>query len=560
MALAACGLAAILTILPLGLAASTAVAFLIGAGLGLLTVTTVTYLPLWLSDHNPVLKVGLGTGIGYVICNVPLLFTSSPEVQSISAATLCFGGILVTWKLKSPSVATTRRVSESNISFGQVLICFTALVWFDSAAFFIIQNTPALKAGTWGGSVHLWSNGLLHFAGALASVWGLLRGGLASTLSLAFLALASACLLLLDPNRASLASAFYPVGVSLYSVALVAYPSLLAPVSSVEERGRQAGWIYAIAGWIGSAVGIGMGQNLGHVPPVFLVFTGAVVLSPQLVGILRRRKREAIATLATLISAYAIDRIVNSTYASEAALSSPERGRQVYIAEGCINCHSQYVRPGTADVVLWGPVLPMEILRQERPLLIGNRRQGPDLTQVGNRRSPLWLKAHLYAPSDLIPSSFMPSYRYLFEDPRGDDLVAYLHDLGGESHRRPVAWHPSTAAIAQANSDGGQRLFQLYCTTCHGGSGHTRGTWRTSFKNLPPQVAAGTFTRIPASDSPAERRERLATIVKFGLPGTDMPGHEYLPDREIASISLWLEQKTAEPISSQVVNIPIGEN
>ena len=145
---------------------------------------------------------------------------------------------------------------------------------------------------------------------------------------------------------------------------------------------------------------------------------------------------------------------------------------------------------------------------------------GPD----SSRESPFatLVEGSLVCPRTLIPSSFMPSYRYLFEDPRGDDLVAYLHDLGGESHRRPVAWHPSTAAIAQANSDGGQRLFQLYCTTCHGGSGHTRGTWR-AVQTLPPQVAAGTFTRIPASDSPAERRERLATIVKFGLPGRTCP-------------------------------------
>jgi len=59
-----------------------------------------------------------------------------------------------------------------------------------------------------------------------------------------------------------LASVFYPIGVSLYSVALVAYPSLLAPASSPAERGRKAGWVYAVAGWFGSAMGIGMGLIL----------------------------------------------------------------------------------------------------------------------------------------------------------------------------------------------------------------------------------------------------------------------------------------------------------
>ena len=124
-----------------------------------------------------------------------------------------------------------------------------------------------MKAGTWQGSAHLWANGLLHLAAALASAW-LLRSRKASSfvLSAAFLALGAACLLLLRPDGVLLASLFYPIGVSLYSVALVAYPSLLAPASSPAERGRQAGWIYAIAGWCSSAMGIGMGQNLGHVP------------------------------------------------------------------------------------------------------------------------------------------------------------------------------------------------------------------------------------------------------------------------------------------------------
>src|ERR1019366_1176921 len=146
------------------------------------------------------------------------------------------------------------------------------------AAFFIIQNTPALKAGTWQGTFHLWANGLLHLAAALASAWFLRRRGLSPVLIAAFLALGVACLLLLDPNRALLASVFYPVGVSLYSVALVTYPSLLAPASSDADRGRKAGWIYAIGGWFGSAMGIGMAQNLGHVPLVFVLLAGATIL------------------------------------------------------------------------------------------------------------------------------------------------------------------------------------------------------------------------------------------------------------------------------------------
>ncbi len=89
------------------------------------------------------------------------------------------------------------------------------------------------------------------------------------------------------PPRSSI-----PIGVSLYSVALVAYPSLLSSATSTAQRGRQAGWIYAIAGWIGSALGIGMGQNLGHVPPAFVAVASAVVLFPVLVRVFRHRPRE----------------------------------------------------------------------------------------------------------------------------------------------------------------------------------------------------------------------------------------------------------------------------
>ncbi len=193
------------------------------------------------------------------------MFTASPSAQAVAAALLCFLGIAIAshGMLHAEETILNRQPIQS---FPRVLSCFTALVWLDSAAFFIIQNTPALKAGTWLGSLHLWSNGTLHLIGALASAWLLRRRGLFFVLAAAFVALAAACLLLLHPEHAMVASLFYPLGVSLYSVALVAYPSLLAPATSTQERGIQAGWIYAVAGWFGSAMGIGMGQTSAMYP------------------------------------------------------------------------------------------------------------------------------------------------------------------------------------------------------------------------------------------------------------------------------------------------------
>jgi cbb3-type cytochrome oxidase cytochrome c subunit len=562
-ALIACAAAAVLTLGPLGFASSMIVSLLIGSGLGLLTVTLVTHLRPWIGNQNPLLKVGLGTGIGYFICNLPPFFTTSPHVQAATSAVLCLAGIFFTLKQPTLRPAGTPASPETRVSFIQVLICFTALVWLDSAAFFIIQNTPALKAATWEGAMHLWANGLLHLFAALVAGWCLRRRGLSLVLPLAFLALASACLLLLDPKRVLLASVFYPVGVSLYSVALVAYPSLLAPAPSAAERGRQAGWIYAIAGWFGSAMGIGMGQHLGHVPPVFVLMSGALVLTPGILAILRRRRREFTATAAVLVAAFCIDHAVSASHGFEHVLTQAERGRQVYISEGCLNCHSQYVRPNTSDVLIWGPVQTIEELRREHPPLIGNRRQGPDVSEVGSRRSQVWLKAHLYDPSEVSPGSFMPSYAHLFQDNRGNELVAYLESLRGagtnEHLAAEMAWHPSSAAFAEASAGDGRRLFHLYCATCHNESGSTRRTWQTSFTRLPPNLSTGPFQHLPVAGSAAQLEDRLAQIARFGIPGTDMPGHEYLSDKEIASISLWLAQSIAQPARNQQANLPPGE-
>lgn len=542
--------AAFLSLLPLGASASIPVSFLIGASLGLLTVTLVTHLRQWTGNRHPLILVGLGTGFGYLVSNLPPLFTASAEMQAVTAGLLCLAGICITLTPSPLTQECTEIQPRSSLPFFCVLACFAALVWLDSAAFFIIQSTPALKAGTWAGSLHLCTNGLLHLGAALACVWLLRRRSLSLVLCASFLALGVACLLLLDPNRIALASIFYPIGVSLYSVALVAYPSLIGTAKSTAECGRQAGWLYAIAGWSGSAMGIGMGQHLGYVPPFFVWTAGAAItllLLPWSLKFFLKCKRELAMIAFVLVTAFYLDRFLN-TAPRTSQLTQAERGRQIYISEGCINCHSQYVRPNTTDVLLWGPVESLEELRRERPPLIGNRRQGPDLSEVGGRRSAQWLKAHFCDPPEVSGASIMPSYAFLFRDGRGNDLVTYLESLHGSGtpqHRiAEESWHPSSSAIAMANAGDGQRGFQRYCSTCHGAGGLTR--WQANFKRLPPDLAVGPYLHLPSSDSDAQRRDRLARIVKFGIPGTDMPGHEYLSDEETASIALWLSQVTGQ--------------
>ncbi|WP_348263066.1 cbb3-type cytochrome c oxidase subunit II [Telmatobacter sp. DSM 110680] len=561
MQLAFCvtGIAALLTLVPLTVTAAIAVSFLIGAGLGLLTVTLVTNLRQWTGDRSALLKVGIGTGIGYFLCNIPSLFTASPQAQSATAGLLCLVGIVVANLtiepisdpvLSEPSLLT----NSSIIPFVLVVASFAALIWLDSAAFFIIQNTTVLKAGTWQGSAHLWANGLIHLGAALLSAFLLRRRGLSIVLAVAVGALAFACLLLLDPARALTASVFYPIGVSLYSVALVAYPSLLSSATSPAQRGRQAGWIYAIAGWIGSALGIGMGQNLGHVPPAFVAVASAVVLFPVLVHIFRHRPRELALTAVVLLIALVVYRVQPSAPVA-ASPTAVERGRLVYISEGCIHCHSQYVRPNTADVIMWGPVESVDQVHQQRPPLIGNRRQGPDLMQVGARRSALWLKMHLFDPRQVSGSSIMPSYAFLFQDRRGNDLVAYLASLQNPAAQQHIAdeqqWHLPAKAVAAAIPADGQQLYNRYCATCHNADGRTRIKWQSEFTESPAILTTGATTAGSSTGSQSARIDHLAQIIKFGVPNSDMAGHEYLPDKDIASLSTWLAQNTPRPAQKQ---------
>lgn len=547
--LGAAGVAAFFSLLPLNFGSAVVVSFLVGASLGLLTVTLAANLRELMGNRAPLIKVGVATGVGYFACNFPPLFTASPKHQAETAGVLCLAALCLPLLIATEVPPQLRPSSLPAISFLRVLAAFFALVWLDSAAFLIIQNTPALKSGTWQGSMHLWTNGVLHLAAALVSAWWLRRKGLSIVLSGAFAALGAACLLLNFPDRILLASVFYPIGVSFYSVALVAYPSLLAPASSPAERGRLAGWIYAVAGWAGSVLGIGMAQNLGRVPLAFVLAAGAVILLPLLLQLFMQRRRELALTAIVLLAALGFDRALLSS--SAVPLSPVERGREVYISEGCISCHSQYVRPGTSDVAMWGPVESLEEIHQQRPPLIGNRRQGPDLSEVGVRRSALWLKAHFYAPAEVSGASIMPSFGFLFRDPRGGDLVAYLESLHGAGAQQHIAeenhWKPAEAALYKADAAHGQQLYLRFCATCHSPEGRTRSAWQSDFKRVPTNLVNGPFHDLPTSGNEQDQLIRLEQIAKFGIPGTDMPGHEYLSDNEIASVSLWVLQNIAPP-------------
>lgn len=499
----------------------------VGVALGAVTVTLAAMLRV--SAGATLGRVcGAGTGLAYALCNVPAVFAARAETQTGWAIGAALGGAVAARWLRADEAEreTTGEFGRSGVA-GWVVVLL-ALVWMDSAAFWVIQHTENLRAGTWTGAWRLWGNAAVHLAAALAAGWALDRGAAGRVIAAAGAGLLAACALLSAGGSATMAAVLYTAGVSLYSTALVWYPAR-------SGRAGVAALVYAVAGWGGSALGIGMAQDRAGIPVAF-VMVAAVVLAAAMWG---RRKFFGAGALIVVVAG---GLGATDARAQEAALVA--RGREVYVAEGCVNCHSQYVRPGvTTDVERWGPARSLAAAKAERPPLFGNRRQGPDLAAVGARRSAEWQRLHLEAPRALVPGSRMPAYAYLFsgDEGRGEALVAYLLSLGGEAlaARWEAArrWRPAEEAVAPAwpDEERGRRMFAQWCAACHGAAGRGDGPVAATLSVRPPD-----WTRDPWRWVAADEREvtlALARIVKFGLPGSPMAGHEYFSDAETVALA-----------------------
>src|SRR5246127_1284075 len=88
-------------------------------------------------------------------------------------------------------------------------------------------------------------------------------------------------------------------------------------------------------------------------------------------------------------------------------------GRDIYIREGCSNCHSQMIRPFRAETERYGHYSVAGESVYEHPFLWGSKRTGPDLARVGGRYSDEWHRVHLNNPRDVVPESNMPNYPWL---------------------------------------------------------------------------------------------------------------------------------------------------
>lgn len=250
------------------------------------------------------------------------------------------------------------------------------------------------------------------------------------------------------------------------------------------------------------------------------------------------------------------------------------RGLEVYVAEGCVACHTQQVRPLEMDEV-WGrpsapgdyaKLGPMDVWRPYAPAVLGSSRIGPDLSDVGDRQpSETWHYLHLFNPRSVVDASIMPAYPWLFDvvdkpaddamvihvpalfapsegevvpNERGEALVAYLlalqqEALDGRPGDEPSGRHASSGG-SPSNASGvtGATLYGNYCASCHQNSG----------LGIP-----GVFP--PLVDDPvvlaADAAKHIDTIL-HGAHGEIINGQTYaapmpgfsaqLDDREVAAI------------------------
>ena len=123
-------------------------------------------------------------------------------------------------------------------------------------------------------------------------------------------------------------------------------------------------------------------------------------------------------------------------------------GRDIYVREGCYNCHSQMIRPFRAETERYGHYSVAGEFVYDRPFQWGSKRTGPDLARVGGRYSDEWHRIHLNNPRVLVPESNMPSYPWLAKTPADASNIEIkltaLRMLGHPYSDEEIAGAPKT--------------------------------------------------------------------------------------------------------------------
>lgn len=142
-------------------------------------------------------------------------------------------------------------------------------------------------------------------------------------------------------------------------------------------------------------------------------------------------------------------------------------GRQIYVREGCYNCHSQMIRPLRSEVERYGHYSLAAESMYDHPFQWGSKRTGPDLARVGGKYSDEWHVLHMTRPTDVVPESIMPGYGFLAENTLSTVLISQTlnaHQIVGVPYTDDMVDKALDDLLAQADpdSDGYDGLVERY--------------------------------------------------------------------------------------------------
>ena len=182
-----------------------------------------------------------------------------------------------------------------------------------------------------------------------------------------------------------------------------------------------------------------------------------------------------------------------------------QEGRDIYIREGCNNCHTQTVRPLVAEVIRYGDYSKSGEFVYDRPFLWGSKRTGPDLARLGGKYPDEWHYKHMASPRAMVPKTNMPDYGWLSDNKLNpgkirrkmdilgfpytedeitslegknemDAIVAYMQKLGSD-----IPWREAVATttivgdlknpyagVDHATMEAWEHLYEENCAACHG--------------------------------------------------------------------------------------------
>jgi cytochrome c oxidase cbb3-type subunit 2 len=124
----------------------------------------------------------------------------------------------------------------------------------------------------------------------------------------------------------------------------------------------------------------------------------------------------SIGGLVQIVPLFYIDDTVEDVQGVRPFTPLEQRGRDIYVAEGCYTCHSQQVRPFRDEQIRYGHYSLAAESKYSHPFQWGSKRTGPDLARLGGKYSNDWHVQHLIAPRSVVPESVMPNYPHLMEN------------------------------------------------------------------------------------------------------------------------------------------------